>query len=265
MQDNQLNRLGGICAILVGVTYLFVTVFFVLDPTKFISDPHELWQGLAEEGTARLMQYWGFALGAIFAFGAIPAISALVRAKHEGWVLWTAGLAYLSFGVTAVETFRLVTAVPVWAENYAAGDPAVQNTIVTTDLLLRLDPATWLRFGALAPWFLVVSVLALRHGLLSRPLSYLGIALGAFTAVTAVGVAVGASPVVLVAAPLGGALAPVWFIWIGVVLRRSGGAADPSAADPSAADPSAAGAGAVGPGPAGRPVAAGGGGRVSDG
>jgi hypothetical protein len=71
--------------------------------------------------------------------------------------------------------------------------------------------------------------------------------------------------VVLVAAPLGGALAPVWFIWIGVVLRRSGGAADPSAADPSAADPSAAGAGAVGPGPAARPVAAGGGGRVSDG
>lgn len=254
MHDNRLNRLGGICAILVGVTYVFVTVFFVLDPTKFIQDPYELWQSLADEGTARLLQYWGFAVGAIFAFGAIPAISALVRAKHEGWVFWTTGLAYLSFGVTAVETFRLVTAMPVWADNYAGGDPAVQDIIVTTDMLLRLDPATWLRFGALAPWFLVVSILALRHGLLSKPLSYLGIVLGGFTAVTAVGVAVGASPLVLVSAPVGGMLAPVWFIWIGVVLHR--GVAGPDAAAPISVAHAVA---------AGQPGSGDGGTKVSDG
>src|SRR5262245_41234765 len=102
MKDNRLNRLGGTCAILVGVSYILITVFFVIDPTQFVTDHRELWQKLGEHGTARILQYWGYALGAVFAFGAIPAIAELVREKHEGWVRWTTGLAYLSFGVTAV-------------------------------------------------------------------------------------------------------------------------------------------------------------------
>lgn len=221
MNDPRLNRLGGTCAILVGLSYVVVTVFFVLDPTQFIRDHDQLWAKLATQGTPRVMQYWGYALGAVFAFGAIPAIADLVRSRHEGWVRWTTGLAYLSFGVTAVETFRLVTATPLWAANYAAGDATVQKAIVTTDLLLRLDPATWLRFGALGPWFLVVNILALRFGLLPRALTCLGIALGVLTSTTAAGVAFGIGPLVLVSAVLGGALAaPVWFVWIGVVLRR---------------------------------------------
>lgn len=217
----HLNRLGGTCAILVGVSYIVVTAFFVLDPTQLIHDKDELWTQLAQQSTPRVMQYWGYALGAVFAFGAIPAIAELVRDRHEGWVRWTTGLAYLSFGVTAVETFRLATATPQWAESYAGGDATVQTAIVTTDLLLRLDPATWLRFGALGPWFLVVNILALRYALLSRPLAYLGIALGVLTTTTALGVALGIGVLVLVSAVLGGALAaPAWFIWVGIVLRR---------------------------------------------
>lgn len=219
--DARLHRLGGTCAILVGVSYILVTVFFVLDPTQFVRDHDELWAKLADNDAPRVMQYLGYALGAVFAFGAIPAIVDLVRDRHEGWLRWTTGLAYLSFGVTAVETFRLVTATPQWASNYADGDATVRTVIVTTDLLLRLDPATWLRFGALGPWFLVVNLLALRYGLLRRPLTYLGIVLGVLTTTTAIGVAFTIGPVVLVSAVLGGALAaPIWFIWIGVVLRR---------------------------------------------
>lgn len=233
MNDARLNRLGGTCAILVGASYVVVTIFFVLDPTQFVRDHGQLWARLAQQGTPRIVQYWGYALGAVFAFGAIPAIAELVRARHEGWVRWTTGLAYLSFGVTAVETLRLVTATPLWAANYAGGDPTVQKAIVTTDLLLRLDPATWLRFGALGPWFLVVNVLALRYGLLPRALTYLGIALGVLTSTTAIGVAFGIAALVLVSAILGGALAaPVWFVWIGVVLRCGVRDATASIAEP---------------------------------
>lgn len=223
MNDNRLNRLGGTCAILVGVSYFVVAVFFVLDPTQLIhDDQHRLWSELARNDTPRVLYYWGYALGAIFAFGAIPAIADLVRDKHEGWVRWTTGLAYLSFGVTAVETFRLVTATPLWADNYATGDQTVRTTIVTTDLLLRLDPATLLRFGALGPFFLVVSLLARKHGLLSRPLNYVGIALGVLTITAALGVTLKIGPMVLVSAVLGGAIAaPTWFIWIGLLLRRT--------------------------------------------
>ncbi|MFY1632292.1 DUF4386 family protein [Solwaraspora sp. WMMB335] len=247
MDENRLklHRLGGTCAILVGVSYLVVTTFFVLDPTQLIhDDKHELWTRLAENGTPRILYYGGYALGAIFAFGAIPAIADLVRDRHEGWVRWTTGLAYLSFGVTAVETFRLVTATPLWASEYAAGDPTVRTAIVTTDLLLRMDPATWLRFGALGPFFLVVSILALRHRLLSRPLNYVGIALGVLTSTAALGVAFGIGPMVLVSAVLGGAVAaPVWFVWIGVALRRGVPAAAASVPGGGAATPVPAGGG----------------------
>lgn len=147
MDGGRMNRLGGTCAIAVGLSYVVVATFFVLDSTQFVNDQHTLWEMLGEQGTPRIMQYWGYALGAVFAFGAIPAIAAIVRGKHEGWVVWTTGLAYLSFAVTAVETFRLATVTPLWAANYAAGDSTVQTAIVTTDLVLRLDPATWLQIG----------------------------------------------------------------------------------------------------------------------
>lgn len=219
--DSRLRRLGGTCAILVGLSYIAVALFFVLDPTQRIHDQAELWPALVDQSIFRLSYYWAFALGAVFAFGAIPAISELVRSKHEGWVRWTTGLAYLSFGVTALETFRLVAITPEWISNYAGGDPVVQDTIVTTSMLLRLDPATWLRFGALGPWFLVVAILALRHGLLSRPLAYVGIGLGVLTTTTAVGTAFAITPLVLPSAVLGGGLAaPIWFIWLGIALRR---------------------------------------------
>jgi hypothetical protein len=221
MNDTSLNRVGGACAIAVGVSYIAVTIFFVLDRTKFVHDSADLWPMLAEHGTARVLYYWGYAIGAVFAFGAIPAIAALVRRHNEGWVRWTTGLAYLSFGVTAVETFRLVKATPLWADAYVAGDQAARTAIVSTDLLLRLDPDTWLRFGVLGPWVLVVTILGRRHGLLPRALGYVGVVLGVLTITTALGVATGIGPMVLVSALLGGALAaPIWFIWVGVVLRR---------------------------------------------
>lgn len=229
MDHSRLNRMGGTCAILVGISYIAVTACFLLDPTHLLHDSRQLWPALAENSTPRVLYYWGYALGAVFAFGAIPAIFELVRSRHEGWVRWTTGLAYLSFGVTAVETFRLANATPLWADSYAGGDPVVQQAIVTTDLLLRLDPATWLRFGALGPWFLVVNILALRHGLLRKQLAFLGIALGVLTSTTALGVALGVGPIVLVSAILGGALAaPAWFIWVGVELRRRDLAAERS-------------------------------------
>jgi hypothetical protein len=52
-------------------------------------------------------------------------------------------------------------------------------------------------------------------------LTYVGIVLGVLTTTTALGVATGIGPVVLVSAVLGGALgAPIWFIWVGFMLRR---------------------------------------------
>lgn len=221
LKTRQLNELGGACAIAVGASYAVVTPAFLLDQTRGILDPDKLWPALARNSKPRVAQYWGYALGATAAFGALPAITELVRVKHEGWVRWAAGLAYLSFGVTATETFRLITATPDWADKYAAGDATVRTAIETTDQLLRLDPATWLRFGALSPFFLVVNLLARRHGLLPRRLTTLGIALGGLTATTTLGVVLENGPMVLVSAVLGGAVAaPVWFVWTGVELRR---------------------------------------------
>jgi hypothetical protein len=217
----QLNRLGGACAIAVGASYAVVTPAFLLDRTRGILDPRKLWPGLARSSRPRVTQYWAYALGATAAFGALPAISELVRDKNEGLVRWATGLAYLSFGVTATETFRLVTATPAWAEKYLTGDATVRAAIETTDLLLRLDPATFLRFAALSPFFLVVNLLARQHGLLPRELTTLGIALGLLTAATTLGIVLQIGPLVLVSAVLGGAVAaPAWFVWTGIELRR---------------------------------------------
>ena len=217
----QLNRVGGACAMAVGASYAVVTPAFLLDRTRGILDPKKLWPGLARNSTPRVTQYWAYALGASAALGALPAITELVRDRQEGLVRWASGLAYLSFGVTAAETFRLITATPDWARKYVTGDATVRTAIETTDLLLRLDPATFLRFGALSPFFLTVNLLARRHGLLPRGLTTVGIGLGVLTGTTALGIFLQAGPLVMVSAVLGGAVAaPVWFVWTGLELRK---------------------------------------------
>jgi hypothetical protein len=222
MKESALGKLGGFCSILLGVSYVLVGVLYLLLPADQKSAPTDLafyTSVLQSPGLLRIY-YLMFALGAVLGLGAVPAISESVRSVHEGWVRWTANLAFVGFAVTAIDFFK-VWAIQVYrAEIFVNADASARTAISATSD--GLDPQGWLSFGMVGAWVLAVSLLALRANLWPKSLSYAGIALASIYWLIVVGFVFGIDLLLSIAAALGGVvLAPIWYIWVGLRLRQA--------------------------------------------
>lgn len=222
--NKSLAKVGGTCSILLGVSYVVVGVAYVLTPAEQFSWTIEKFApSYAENPNAYTLLLWACGLGALIALGAVPAISAFVEEENEGWVRWMRNLAYLGFGVAALEFFRLLVIMPARAEAYQAGDAATKAAIVATDSLVPLDPYAWLIFGCVGLWLLVVGIVALRRSVLPKALACLGIAGAILYWVYVAGVTLKVPALALVGAGLGASIiAPIWYVWVGVIIRRKG-------------------------------------------
>jgi len=223
MKDNSLSKLGGTCSILVGVSYVLVGITYLLLPAgqKPGAGPAQFYPSFAQNPTPSALMYWEFALGAVLAIAAVMAISEVVRPANEGWVRWTSNLAYLGFAVTAISNFRTLALMPTQAAAYVAGDASTQAAIAATGEI-GLDPYGWLQFGGIGLWVLVVSLLALRGGTLPKTLAYVGIAATILYWLVVAGFVLDIEALMAIAAGLGGIIvAPIWYIWMGLRLRRA--------------------------------------------
>jgi hypothetical protein len=221
MKNNSLGQLGGLCSILVGISYVLIGVLFLLLPADQQpgSDSVAFYTSVAQNPTLIRVYYLVFALGAVIGLGALPAISETVRPLHEGWTRWTTSLAYLGFAVTAIDNFGY------WAsEAYRAGVfvKADASTRLAIDASVQgLDTEGLLGFGCVGAWVLVVSLLAMRANIWPRLLSYVGIAVAILYWLVVAGNMFDIGVFLSIAAALGGViLAPVWYIWNGLLLRR---------------------------------------------
>jgi len=222
MKDNTREKVGGLCSILLGVSYVLVGALYLVLPVDQRSAPTDLafyTSVLQSPGLLRIY-YLMFALGAVLGLGVVPAISERMQSVHEGWVRWTANLAFLGFAVTAIDFFK-VWAIQVYrAEIFVNGDASTQAAISATSD--GLDPQGWLSFGMVGAWVLAVSLLALRENLWPKSLSYAGIALASIYWLIVVGFVFGIDILLSIAAALGGVvLAPIWYIWAGFRLRQA--------------------------------------------
>ncbi len=220
--NKNLAKMGGTCSILLGVTYVVVGIAYVLTPAEQLSGTiAKFAPSFIASPTAFTILLWACGLGGLIALGAVSAISALVEEENEGCVRWMRNLAYLGFGVTAVEFLRDLAILPARAAAYEAGDAATKAAMVASDSLVVLDPYEWLKFGCVGLWILTVAVIALRRSLLPKALACLGIAGGILYWVYVAGVTLKVPTLALVGAGLGASIiAPIWYIWVGVILRR---------------------------------------------
>ena len=225
MKDTTLGKLGGTCAILLGVSYIVIGVnYLLLVPAeqKVGGGLAKFLPSFAQNPTPLTLQYWAFALGALLAIAAVLAISESVRSVNEGWVRWTSTLAVLGFAVVAIDNFREMSFQPDRAADYAAADAATKAAMEVSGPI-GLDPQGWLGFGAVGLWVLVVSLLALRGSTWPKPLAYVGIAVAVVHWLVVAGSVLSIEPLIAIAAGLGGViLGPIWYIWTGLTLRRAG-------------------------------------------
>ena len=226
MKDNSLSKLGGICSILLGISYILVAVIYVVMPAEQQDAagiaPGAFLESLAQNPTLYIVGGLVFALGSLLGIAAVPAISESLRSVNQGWVRWTSTLAILGFAVNSIDSFRRMALDPARATAYVKGDAAIKAALTVPGALPALDPNAWLRLGAVGLWVLVVCLLALRSGTWPRPLAYLGIAV---TIVYWLIVASNYLQIQLFTAIIAGVglviLAPIWYIWLGLRLRKA--------------------------------------------
>jgi hypothetical protein len=221
--NKSLSQVGGACAILLGLSYIVVAIAYLVLPSGqgvlWLSKPADFLQSFNQKPAALVVEYLAFIVGAVFAFGAIPAIEAHVSSGAAGWIHWASNLAYLSFAVVVLNFFRLLVLLPSTASSYVAGDPTTQQTIIQNFNKLSLDPQGWIAFGGAALWVLVVSLEGTREGRLPGLLVLDGIAVAVLYAFVIAGILFNVTGLVDIAAVLGGIiLGPIWYIWFGVRL-----------------------------------------------
>ncbi len=225
MKDNSIAKLGGTCAILVGISYLVIGVTFFMLPVEQqaggASTVAEFLESVAPDSSMLVIQYWAFALGALLAIAVVTAVSDLVRSANEGLVRWTSTLAILGFAVVAVSFLVLQDHTPLLAAGFVEADESAQAAIGIIGTR-SLDPDGWMGFGTVGLWFLVVNWLAMGGGQLPKGLTYVGLAGGLAYVLIVAGNVLSIPVLISIAAGLGGViLGPIWYIWTGVVLRRT--------------------------------------------
>ncbi|HSM57655.1 MAG TPA: hypothetical protein VK879_15995 [Candidatus Sulfomarinibacteraceae bacterium] len=223
MEGRSVSKLGGTCAILVGISYVFVGIFHTLSPMehRISSGPELFLPAIASGFSFSTLVGWSFALGALCALAAIPAIADQFRELDHEWIDWMRNLALLGYAITAVNEFTIFVSWPSIATAYVEGEAAIRAALAAQPLL-PLDPQGWLLYGAVGAFVFVVSFLALRSEALPKPLSYIGLAAGMMFWLALLGFILDSETLISIGAGLGAViLVPIWYIWVGLRLRRT--------------------------------------------
>ena len=193
MKIASFERFGGWMGILAGLAGLaYLALFFML------------------KNPAALLPALSLLIVGICASATLVAVYDRVRKVDEGFALW--GL-LLGIGGAA------------GAAIHAAFDMANNFNPPKTpfDYASPIDPRGFLTFAVAGLAAIVLSWLIVRGGVFSRALGYFGILSGGllialYLAYTIILNAL--NPVVLVLVVLSGLVQPIWYLWLGVALRR---------------------------------------------
>lgn len=222
MKDNSLLKLGGMCAILLGIAkVLSAGIYLMLAPDLRAEVPAARFlPAFANNSSMLISFFWVETLVGVLGLAVVPALSSLVKSTNEGWTRWTSNLASAGFLVSAVGYSLSIARLPNIAKAFVAGDAATQAALAAT-WKASIDLYGLWGYGAVGLWVLVVSLLAMQSNNFPKLLSYLGILHAVLFLLIPVGAIFKMSSILVLVAGAGIIVAPIWWIWIGLTLRKS--------------------------------------------
>jgi hypothetical protein len=129
-------------------------------------------------------------------------------------------LGMLGFGVEAVDQFRSLNILPYLSNLYVTGDAALKDVINATQQLRHLDTLCIFRFGLVGIWIAAVNGFSFKRGRLPITVRILGLLGGALLFFTMIGNLLQSTLMMSIGAGAAVILAPIWYIWTGVKLRK---------------------------------------------
>lgn len=220
-ERSSIMRVGGVSAIAAGILTATAAITYLLLPTAqraAIKGAELLPSFAADPGTLKA-EFWQLALVGIMGLGLVPALVRLVSGRAAGLVRWFANIAVTGYAVMAVSYFLTLGRLPNIASAYVAGDDSTRAALLAT-WRSSLDLQAYWQFVAVGAFIVLVSVLTLQLKRLPTALGYLGIAFGVLHFMTPLGVGMAEPSFITGVVAVGAALAPIWYVWIGVVMWR---------------------------------------------
>lgn len=229
--DTSFGRVGGVCSIAVGISYFLAAATYLLQPREMLYHTSEFWPLFVQNSklyVIHLVYHYNRSLGALLAIAVIMAVSEIMlKSTSKGWLRWISTLACIGLAVETVNNLLKVGFEIRNASVFATGDASTQAAIVAAHSWIDIDPQGIIRYSTLSLWFLVVSVLAIRYGIFSKALNYVGITVafsfffGGTIAMTFQDYSFVLS-IVAVTAGIGGMIMmPTWYIWMGSNLLKA--------------------------------------------
>jgi hypothetical protein len=206
MKTSAFERFGSLCAFIAGVGGLCYSISFVII-SKSAPD------------VSNVLSPLFLMIGGLLSSAVMLALYQRLRETDATFALWAALLGLVAALGSAVHGgYDLANAI----------NPPTFSSSFKTDLSnlpSQVDPRGLLTFGVTGIAFLVLAWLIVRGGQLPRGLGYLGYALAILLVIVYLGRLILLDPsnlFLLGAAGLTGfILAPLWYIWLGLVLWRS--------------------------------------------
>jgi len=220
-KSSSLLKTGGILAILLGVTRLLAGLGYVLLPTElrlFSAGPNFL-PAFNQNPNLLLTIFWIETAAGILGIGVIPAISSLVKNGNEGVIRWVSNLAFLGFGFSAAGYLLSIVRIPVISNEFVAGDASTKAALAVV-WRSSIDLMGFWGYGTVGVWILVLCWLNIKNKIFPSGLSYLGILTGILYILIPIGVELKTQVVILLVSVVGAVVGPVWYIWIGIVMRQ---------------------------------------------
>ncbi len=221
MKDNSLLKLGGACAILLGVLKIVGSLTYLVLPVDLRAEVAGkiFLPAFADHPGALLVLFWTEALVGILGLAFVPALVALVREENDGWLTWARNLAQTGYAVSSIGYLLSIARLPTIAKAYVAGDASTQAALAATwkasiDLL-----GVW-GYAAVGFLILVASLMALRNAAMPRWLAVLGVIVAVPHFMIPFGAYFKIQAVLMIAVVVALAL-PVWYIAVGLLMRKS--------------------------------------------
>ncbi len=222
MKKNNLYIVAGLMSILIGIIKIWSAIAYLIIPAdQRATVPGKVFLP-AYAGNPGMINslFWAEALVGVLGLAVIPALVKLLTTdENEGWVKWTGNLATVGFAVTAIGYFLTLARLPGIAAAFVKGDPSTQAALAVT-WKSSPDLFGFWGYGAIGIWALCVSLTILRNADMSKLFGYTGLLVSVLYIIVPVGTYFKIQPLLLTAAGGGLILAPVWYIWLGINLRR---------------------------------------------
>ncbi|MDE3091443.1 MAG: DUF4386 family protein [Chloroflexota bacterium] len=221
MSDKSFVRFGGLAGILLAITsWLSVIEYYALVPSAQqlpVADASAYLASLAQNAGGTLLFNGLYALIAFWALFAIVAVYYRIRSANEGWALFATLIGEIASVGTVAASFYQVANLKFIASAFTASPAAALAALGAPS---PINPFGIMTFGLTALWFLIAAWLMLRTDL-PKLLGYLGLIAFADLTLGFVASVAGIPLLSTLAAVIAGAVGgPIFWLWLGVLLRR---------------------------------------------